>query len=140
VNGKIVLVYDDNLCKSGARGEAAKAAGAAGMFIRGVPYGLDELGGNDGFPMASIEARTSDELIAAFRGNKDNTFQWSTVKKSFSTEGAGAPSDFSSWGFDGDLHIKPDIAAPGGKILSTYPQEKGSYNVGNVSSIARYRL
>ncbi|KAF9347945.1 hypothetical protein BGX34_002792, partial [Mortierella sp. NVP85] len=140
VSGKIVLVYGEPLCKSGVRGEAAKAAGAAGIFIRRVPYGLADLGGNPGFPMASIEAHTSDELIAAYRGNKDLTFQWSTAKKSFSIEGAGAPSDFSSWGFDGDLHIKPDISGPGGRVLSTFPQDKGSYFVGNVNSIARYRL
>ncbi|KAK3811216.1 MAG: peptidase S8/S53 domain-containing protein [Benniella sp.] len=136
VSGKIVLVYGDNLCKSGVRGEAAKTAGAAGIFIRAVPYGFDLLGGNDGFPMASIEARTSEELIAAYRGNNDNAFQWSTVKKSFSIEGAGAPSDFSSWGFDGDLHIKPDISAPGGKILSTYPKDLGSYFVESGTSMA----
>ncbi|KAK3811217.1 MAG: peptidase S8/S53 domain-containing protein [Benniella sp.] len=136
VKGKIVLVYGDNLCKSGVRGEAAKIVGAAGIFIRAVPYGFDLLGGNDGFPMASIEARTSEELIAAYRGNNDNAFQWSTVKKSFSTEGAGAPSDFSAWGFDGDLHIKPDISAPGGKILSTYPQDMGSYHVESGTSMS----
>ncbi|KAH7303927.1 minor extracellular protease vpr [Stachybotrys elegans] len=32
----------------------------------------------------------------------------------------GKPSQFTSWGPTFDLAIKPDIAAPGGRILSTY--------------------
>ncbi|KAG8165902.1 hypothetical protein KVR01_004454 [Diaporthe batatas] len=32
----------------------------------------------------------------------------------------GRPSVFTSWGASNDLQIKPDIAAPGGQIFSTY--------------------
>lgn len=35
----------------------------------------------------------------------------------------GLPSYFTSWGPLYDLNIKPDIAAPGGDILSTYPTD-----------------
>ncbi|KAI9164076.1 minor extracellular protease vpr [Paramyrothecium foliicola] len=33
----------------------------------------------------------------------------------------GKPSEFTSWGPTFDLTLKPDVAAPGGRILSTYP-------------------
>ena len=40
---------------------------------------------------------------------------------------AGTISSFSSWGLAADLSVKPDIGAPGGNILSTYPLEKNGY-------------
>ena len=39
----------------------------------------------------------------------------------------GLVSDQSSYGLAADLSLKPDLAAPGGNILSTWPIEKGSY-------------
>ena len=39
----------------------------------------------------------------------------------------GQLSEFSSWGPGNDLNIKPDISAPGGSILSTYPMKLGGY-------------
>ena len=130
VDGKVVLVISDtSACKSGVRGAAAKTAGAAGMLVQSTPFGLRSVSGNPEFPMASIEGRTSRALLVAREKSPAPTFQWFEEKKSFKVEGGGTPSDFSSWGFDGDLHIKPEIAAPGGNILSTYPQQKGGYTV-----------
>jgi minor extracellular serine protease Vpr len=40
---------------------------------------------------------------------------------------AGLLSAFSSFGLAADLSLKPDIAAPGGLIRSTWPVERGSY-------------
>ncbi|KAF9362243.1 hypothetical protein BGX34_006544 [Mortierella sp. NVP85] len=137
VNGKVVLVISDtSACKSGVRGAAAKTAGAAGMLVQSTPFGLRALSGNPEFPMASIEGRTSRALLVAHEKNPTQTFQWFEEKKSFKVEGGGTPSDFSSWGFDGDLHIKPEIAAPGGNILSTYPQQMGGYTVMSGTSMA----
>ena len=39
----------------------------------------------------------------------------------------GLISSFSSYGLVPDLSLKPDIAAPGGNIYSTYPLEQGGY-------------
>jgi hypothetical protein len=135
VSGKVVLVYGDRSCKSGERGIAAQNAGAAGMLIRSTPHGLNELSGTPDLPVASIEARTGAELLTAHQTNPANTFEWSNTKTRFIIEGDGEPSDFSSWGFDGDLHIKPDISGPGGNILSTFPRDMGSYHVGNVDAL-----
>jgi subtilisin family serine protease len=40
---------------------------------------------------------------------------------------AGQISSFSSWGPSAELTFKPDLAAPGGSIFSTYPLEQGGY-------------
>ena len=40
---------------------------------------------------------------------------------------SGTISSFSSWGLAADLSVKPDIGAPGGNILSTYPLAKNGY-------------
>lgn len=39
----------------------------------------------------------------------------------------GLVSSFSSYGLAADLTLKPDLGAPGGNILSTYPLELGKY-------------
>lgn len=36
---------------------------------------------------------------------------------------------FSSWGPTGDLHVKPQVVAPGDFLLSTYPLAAGGYSV-----------
>ncbi|KAF9352733.1 hypothetical protein BGX26_009482 [Mortierella sp. AD094] len=137
VAGKVVLVLGDvTRCKSGGRGAAAKTAGAAGMLVQTLPLGLSSLGGNPDFQMASIEFSAGEELIAGYKKNPANAFTWSSTKKSFRIEGGGRPSDFSSWGLDGELRIKPNIAAPGGNILSTYPVNMGAYKIESGTSMA----
>ncbi|CAO3565776.1 unnamed protein product [Mortierella alpina] len=137
VAGKVVLVLGDTTrCLSGGRGAAAKTAGAAGILVQSVPLGLNNLGGNPDFPMAAIESAAGIELVAAHKKNPASAFTWSAAKKNFRIEGGGAPSAFSSWGFDGDLHIKPDIAGPGGNILSTYPVNMGAYAVESGTSMS----
>lgn len=86
--------------------------------------------------MASIENKAGDDLIAAHKANPKNAFTWSKAASNFLIEGGGAPSDFSSFGLDGELRSKPDIAAPGGNILSTYPLKDGGYAVLSGTSMA----
>ena len=138
MTGKVVLTDgDSNVCGSAERGTAAKKAGALGTLLRSVPFGLDLLYGIDGFQMAAIEGHAAAKLIASYRENTANIIQWSPTKKRFVVEGNGSPSDFSNWGLDGDLHIKPEISAPGGNILSTYPMnmEGNGYHVGKCMNL-----
>ncbi|KAF9363145.1 hypothetical protein BGX34_004764 [Mortierella sp. NVP85] len=123
VKGNVVLALGDfSKCGSAGRGALAKAAGAAGMLIQAT-LGLDNLAGVAGFPMASIEHRSGDALLAAWKKSPTAIFTWSKDATNFVVEGGGAPSGFSSYGIDGELRTKPDLAAPGGNILSTYPQK-----------------
>ncbi|KAG8763401.1 hypothetical protein FRC12_008567 [Ceratobasidium sp. 428] len=48
----------------------------------------------------------------------------------------GLMSDFSTYGPTNDMFSKPAISAPGGNILSTYPQKMGSYAVESGTSMA----
>ncbi|KAG0365102.1 hypothetical protein BGZ54_006867 [Gamsiella multidivaricata] len=137
VKGKVVLVLGDvTRCKSGARGLVAQKAGAAGMLIQTTPLGIASLGGNPDFPMGSIENKAGNELVAQYKKNPNAPLTWSKSASNFLIEGGGAPSDFSSFGLDGDLRSKPDLAAPGGNILSTYPLAKGGYALLSGTSMA----
>ncbi|KAG0078027.1 hypothetical protein BGZ93_003546, partial [Podila epicladia] len=135
--GKVVLVLGDfTNCGSAGRGNVAKTAGVAGMLVQTTPFGFANIGGVAELPMASIEFAAGDELLAAAKKNPATTFSWPAEQKSFKVEGGGAPSGFSSYGLDGELRIKPDIAAPGGNIYSTYPVNMGGYQILGGTSMA----
>ncbi|KAF9207329.1 hypothetical protein BGZ49_000681 [Haplosporangium sp. Z 27] len=137
VKGKVVLTVGDvTRCKSGGRGANALAAGAAGILIQTTPLGIASLGGNPNFPMGSIENQAGENLIAVWKKTPTAPITWSKGPSNFRIEGGGAPSDFSSFGLDGELRSKPDIAAPGGNILSSYPLAKGGYIVMSGTSMA----
>ncbi|KAG0332563.1 hypothetical protein BG004_001194, partial [Podila humilis] len=111
-------------------------AGAAGILVQTTPYGLSNLGGIADYPMASIEFQGGENLIAAHKKDPNGTFTWSKEPVSLLIEGGGSPSGFSSFGLDGELRSKPDIAGPGGNILSAYPLAKGGYAVLSGTSMA----
>ncbi|KAI1298884.1 hypothetical protein EDD11_006608 [Mortierella claussenii] len=137
VKDKIVLTLGDvTRCKSGGRGTLAAKAGAAAILIQTTPIGLASLGGIPDFPMASIEHQAGEDLLAAYKEDPKTTFTWSKKPRTFLVEGGGEPSGFSSLGVDGDLRLKPDLAAPGGNILSTFPLKKTGYAVLSGTSMA----
>ncbi|KAG0351065.1 hypothetical protein BGZ54_003432, partial [Gamsiella multidivaricata] len=137
VEGKIVLVLGDiTRCKSGGRGALAVTNGAAGMIIQSSGAGIDSLGGVPNLPMASIEFDAGIQLLDTWMANPESVMTWSNVQGPFSIDNWGAPSSFSSFGLDGDLRSKPDVAAPGGNILSTYPLALGGYAVLSGTSMA----
>jgi subtilisin family serine protease len=137
VKGKVVLLIGDfSRCGSVGRGGIAKTAGASGALVISVPFGLAGLTGVEGMPMASIENRAGEALLAAYKKNAKNAVTWSKAPTNNQVEGGGAPSDFSSFGVDGELRSKPDIGAPGGNIYSSYPTAKGSYTLMSGTSMA----
>ncbi|KAF8937423.1 hypothetical protein BGZ58_002731 [Dissophora ornata] len=137
VKGKVVLVLGDvTRCKSGGRGAMAAANGAAGVIIQSDDAGIDSLGGVAGLPMASIEFDAGVQMLATWKANPKTPITWSNSEDAFTINNSGAPSAFSSFGLDGDLRSKPDIGAPGGNILSTYPLAKGGYTVMSGTSMA----
>ncbi|KAF9201344.1 hypothetical protein BGZ59_002767, partial [Podila verticillata] len=137
VKGKVVLVVGDTTrCLSGGRGANGVAAGAAGMLIQTTPYGIASLGGTDNFPMGGIEFQAGEDLLAIWKKTPASALTWSTAQSSFLVEGGGTPSSFSSFGTDGELRSKPDVAAPGGNILSTLPLAQGGYGLMSGTSMA----
>ncbi|KAF9423317.1 hypothetical protein BGZ76_003668, partial [Entomortierella beljakovae] len=137
VKGKIVLALGDiTRCKSGGRGALASANNAAAMIIQSTYDVIDAIAGIPDFPMASISQVDGNTIIASWKANAKNTVTWSKTQTLYPGPNGGAPSDFSSFGLDGDLRSKPDIGAPGGNILSTYPLAKGGYIVMSGTSMA----
>lgn len=59
-----------------------------------------------------------------------------TILNSANTVTGGYVSFFSSWGPSSEGALKPQIVAPGGDILSTYPISLGSYSILSGTSMA----
>lgn len=55
-------------------------------------------------------------------------------------ETGGFAADFTSWGPNWELEPKPQVAAPGGRILSTYPVAMGSYRVMSGTSMGKFTV
>ncbi|KAF9429216.1 hypothetical protein BGZ76_001648 [Entomortierella beljakovae] len=137
VRDKVVLVLGDNGCHSGEMGIVADNLGAAAILLQAdTAAGLAELGGLRGYPMGSVSRSTGEALQASYKNEASSILTWSNDQKIFRADGGGGPSDFSSYGVDGDLRSKPDFAGPGGNILSTYPLELGGYAVLSGTSMA----
>ncbi|KAH7039182.1 peptidase S8/S53 domain-containing protein [Linnemannia elongata] len=137
VKGKVVLLSGDlTRCGSVGRGNIAKGLGVAGILAVSTPFGMTLLSGVADLPMASLEARGGEAIIAAYKKNPKNVLGWSKTVSTVIVDGGGAPADMSSYGVDGDLRSKPDIGGPGGNIYSAYPRAKGSYALLSGTSMA----
>ncbi|KAG0341819.1 hypothetical protein BG004_005891 [Podila humilis] len=135
--GKVVLVLGDfSRCGSRDRGLVAQKAGVSALLVQTTPFGLAGLAGTEGLPMAAIEFKAGEAALAVWKKTPKAPVTWSKEGSNFLVEGGGAPSDFSSFGLDGDLRSKPDLSAPGGNILSTMPLAKGSYGLMSGTSMA----
>jgi minor extracellular serine protease Vpr len=53
------------------------------------------------------------------------TMTWTDQVGKFANATAGLASSFTSYGLTAELDVKPDVAAPGGLIRSTFPVERG---------------
>ncbi|EXF83068.1 subtilase [Colletotrichum fioriniae PJ7] len=87
--------------------------------------------------IGAIEANAGEAIIATILdgGNVTASFDISTAHYvGLRNAGGGRPSLFSSWGSTYDLALKPDVAGPGTKILSTYPTNE--YRVLSGTSMA----
>lgn len=72
---------------------------------------------------AMLTAETGAKIIEVVKagGNVTGNFSADSEIPSFvDWPAAGKASDFTTWGALNDLTVKPDIAAPGGQIYSTY--------------------
>lgn len=92
------------------------AAGALNPTVSGTPAVT--------IPVVAITAAQGATLDAAIAAGP-TTLNWSAAAVAFPFGTGGLISGFSSFGMAADLTVKPDIGAPGGGILSTYPLELG---------------
>ncbi|RDW71221.1 hypothetical protein BP6252_07784 [Coleophoma cylindrospora] len=96
-----------------------------------------------GFPVGMVSAAQGATWIAALKAGStiDVTFTaLADTPQQFTNDPntitGGKMSTFSSWGPSFELWVKPEVSAPGGNILSTYPLAKGSYAVESGTSMA----
>ncbi|KAJ9144541.1 Minor extracellular protease vpr [Pleurostoma richardsiae] len=73
----------------------------------------------------TLEKKAGEAMIEAIAQGGELTVDFSTLWGSgfvgLPFISGGVPNYFTSWGSLYDMAIKPDVAAPGGDILSTYP-------------------
>lgn len=92
---------------------------------------------SNGVKAAIVEARAGEAIIKAIidGGNVTATFDRDPSHYvGLYNSGVGRPADFTTWGANYDMALKPDIAAPGNKILSSYLG--GKYKVLSGTSMA----
>jgi minor extracellular serine protease Vpr len=107
------------------------AAGALNPTVAPVPAGAEPVM----IPVAAITAADGQTIFNGVATNHTLTWTNNTIEVPLAT--AGTISDFSSWGTDAELQLKPDIGAPGGQIYSTWPhQQYGGHNSISGTSMA----
>ena len=86
-------------------------------------------------PVAAITA--ADGTFIFNHLATDHTLTWTDQVVEAPLATAGLISDFSSFGTDAELTLKPDIGGPGGQIYSTWPhQQFGGHNSISGTSMA----
>ncbi len=147
LTGQAVLV-SRGTCSFYWKALFAQQAGAAAVIIANNAAGqlsptVDPSGGAAFTPIAcpSVDFPTCPAITiptVAILQSDGNTIRtrlasgpvdltWTDQTVSVVNPTGGLISSFSSYGLSPDLALKPDIAAPGGSIWSSYPLEKGGY-------------
>jgi minor extracellular serine protease Vpr len=135
VRGKVALVRRGT-CDFLTKATNVAAAGAAGL----VGYSNDDsFIGTPFVPGIKIPvvyiSRHDGELIDSRLAAGPVSITWGAIA-ALPNSTAGQVSAFSSGGLAADLTLKPDLAAPGAFIQSTWPLEKARYAVLSGTSMA----
>jgi minor extracellular serine protease Vpr len=86
-------------------------------------------------PVVAITQVDGEEIYAGLATNHTLTWTDQILEAPLAT--AGLISDFSSFGTDAELGLKPDLGGPGGQIYSTWPhQQFGGHNTISGTSMA----
>ena len=106
-------------------------AGALNPTVAPSPTGAEPVN----IAVAAITATDGQAIFNGLATNDTLTWTNNTVEVPLST--AGLISDFTSWGTDAELQLKPDIGGPGGQIYSTWPHwQYGGHNSISGTSMA----
>ncbi len=107
---------------------ANNQAGTISMNLTGYEYSAPAVSitQNDGYLLMGLGEQKEANGVTYYEGTL-------TVNDSLSVSNMGTPttpvqtmSDFSSWGGNGALTMKPEITAPGGSIWSVWGSNKGT--------------
>ena len=107
------------------------AAGAFSPTVAPVPAGAEPVT----IPVAGISLAAGTSIFTGLAANHTLTWTDHVLETPLAT--AGLISDFSSFGTDAELGLKPDLGGPGGQIYSTWPhQQFGGHNTISGTSMA----
>ena len=129
LTGKIVLIRRGT-CSFLAKAWNAQQAGAAGVVLynnAAGALGATLVAANAPtitIPVVGITQAQGNTMTAAIAGASLD-LEWTGNYVGFPFGTGGLISSFSSYGMAADLSFKPDLGAPGGGIVSTYPLELG---------------
>ena len=127
LTGKAVLIRR-GACTFNTKAFNAQNAGAAAVVLYNNQAGAlnATVAGppNITIPVVGITAAQGSVLDAAIAAGP-TTLNWTGTYVSWPAGTGGLISGFSSFGLAANLSLKPNIGAPGGGILSSYPLELG---------------
>jgi subtilisin family serine protease len=129
VAGKAALV-SRGTCTFYEKALTAQEAGATAVVMYNNAPGLTSItvAGDPAITIPVVLIPLADGLsLATALAAGPVSLTWSAGWITTPNPVGGLVSDFSSYGLAADLSLKPDLGAPGGNILSTFPIEKGSY-------------
>lgn len=117
-------------CSFYIKASNAQAAGAAAVVLYNNAAGAlnPSVAGTPpmGIPVTAITQAQGNALDTRLANGEALTLTWTTQAVGFPFGTGGLISGFSSFGLAADLSLKPQLGAPGGGILSTYPLERGA--------------
>jgi minor extracellular serine protease Vpr len=127
-SGTVALIVRGD-CTFDEKYAGVVAAGAVGVVVYNNVTGLFAGGGIENLGVFGIGISDSDgKHIRSLLGDGQAvTLTWTSDRVTEPNPIGGLVSSFSSYGLSPDLALKPDIAAPGGLIRSTYPLAAGGY-------------
>jgi minor extracellular serine protease Vpr len=145
LTGNAVLIRRGS-CTFYEKARRAQLAGAAAVVLYnnapgrfGATVAVQAGAVTDGQPVTIPAVAVSDtegvainDAIAA----GSQMLNWTDDTGVFTNGTGGQPSSFTSWGLAPSLGFKPDIAAPGGLIKSTWPLEQGGFATISGTSMA----
>ncbi|ORZ21743.1 hypothetical protein BCR41DRAFT_403657 [Lobosporangium transversale] len=132
LRGKIALIRRGDCVFKQKVANAALANASAVIIMDNVPSdGFAADTGGARIPVSTITLSDGEYLLEMIKEQKKEVegiklTAGNGPKKVYSPNG-GFLSPFSSMGPDAELNSKPDIAAPGGQIWSTFPIKLGSF-------------
>ena len=120
VKGKIALVKRGDISFEEKARFAAENGAVACIIYNNVFGDIIMTVGNDiTIPVVSIGKDDGDILASVNKGKENEGI--GTLEFSYSNQAGPFMSDFSSWGPNPDLSLKPEITAHGGNIYSAVP-------------------
>jgi subtilisin family serine protease len=129
--GKIAMIRRGT-CGFYNKAKNAELAGAVGVVLYNNQPGVlnPTVAGSPAvvIPVAAVPFQAlGNQIVTSL--TPTSTFSWTDETADTANPTGNLISDFSSYGTDAELNLKPDLGGPGGAIYSTWPhQQYGGHN------------